>query len=384
MKKQIIFLIFLTLPILITPEMELSELTHFQDSIDAEKVEQARIQESLREKAEKNYKNALLLKDARREKYLKNAQTLSAETQRLLVTPDAHEFSTKADVDRLNQEIAREKNRSSKLWFNSDKSGTLIKDLEDLKTNLQKKQIAKILNARKSASSESDKINNADNDKASTDKTLLSPAEKYFETKDIGSKLENNPLSPKNNFDYDDWKNKLLEKKATLEDEQKQINKKIIMLKKQETYQKDRLLDIADQKKEILKQHAQKNLTPEHIDYVAAEIVKYQTEVQKIEQERLNDLKFKTFGIHEDNEKLQELKNQITTWKDELNAYDQLQELQERENTILEKIKNIQDQQNDHATDLKKLDEQNHDLQSSLNNADFHLKRVDKYLNALT
>lgn len=383
MKKQIIFLIFLTLPILIIPEMELSELTHFQDSIDAEKAEQARIQESLREKAEKNYKNALLLKDARREKYLKNARGLSAETQRLLVTPQDHEFTTKADVDRLNQEIAREKNRSSKLWFNSDKSGTLIKDLEDLKTNLQKKQIAKILNARKSASSEPDKINNADSDKASTDKTLLSPAEKYFETKDIGSKLENNPLNPKNNFDYDDWKNKLLEKKATLEDEQKEINKKIIMLKKQETYQKDRLLDIADQKKEIFKQHAQKNLTPEHIDYVAAEIVKYQTEVQKIEQERLNDLKFKTFGIHEDNEKLQELKNQITTWKDELNAYDQLQELQERENAILEKIKNIQDQQNDHATDLKKLDEQNHDLQSSLNNADFHLKRVDKYLNAL-
>ncbi|MBP6892398.1 hypothetical protein KBB68_02345 [Candidatus Babeliales bacterium] len=375
MKRQIILLIFLTMPIFLTTEMELPEFANLKPTLDPEKSENARIQKALRQKAEKNYQSKFFA-DARRAKYLKNVNTLSAETQRLLVSPDAHEFSTKADVDRLNQEIAHEKNRSSKLWFNGDKSGTLIKDLQDLKRNLQKKQIEKIVKARKAALSEKDNASNVD-------KTLPSPAERYFETKDEGSKLENNPLSPKNNFDYDAWKKSLLEKQTIIEDEQKQINKKITALKKQEAYQKDRLLDVHDQKKEIFKQYTQKTLTPTHIDYIATEIIKHQTEVQKIEQERLNDFKFKTFGIHPDNEKLQELKAQITTWKDELNAYDQLQELKEREKTILEKIKNIQNQQKQQNIGLNVLNDQWQETNNSLNNADFHLKRINKYLNKL-
>ncbi len=100
-----------------------------------EKEQQNQFEQQLRQKAEENYKNKLLLVDARKEKYVKNAKNLSLETQRLLVSPQDHQFSTQADIDRIDQEIAREKNRSSKLWFNSDKSGTLIHDLEVLQKN---------------------------------------------------------------------------------------------------------------------------------------------------------------------------------------------------------------------------------------------------------
>ena len=148
MKKQIIFLIFLIIPISLTAESAIAESFHFERSIDPKKAEQDRIEQALHKMAKENYRFKFFA-DARREKYLKNAKELSAETQRLLVTPEAHEFSTKADVDRLNQEIAREKKRSSKLlWFKGDKSGTLIEDLENLKMKLQKEQIDKILKER--------------------------------------------------------------------------------------------------------------------------------------------------------------------------------------------------------------------------------------------
>lgn len=372
MKKQILLISFLTLPTILIAEMALPEFASFEHTIDPEKFEQTRIEQALKERAENNYKNALLLKDSRREKYVKNAQNLSSDTQRLLVTPQDHEFSTKADIDRLNQEIAREKNKSSKLWFNSDKSGSLIKDLENLKMNLQKKQIDKILQERKLKTSQT----------ANLDEPNLSPSKKS-EPEDIGSQVENNPLSPKQNFDYDAWKNKLLEKKALIEDEQKQINKKITLLKKQEAYQKNLLLGIKDQQNEIFKDFSKKTLSPERIDYISTELVHSQAEVKKLEDERSESVMFKTFGNHEHNEKIQELKQQIKVWKDETEAYDRLQELAEREKIITEKIQNLQHEQDQHNLDLKTLDEQAYETNSSMNNADFHLKRIDTYLNSL-
>ncbi len=372
MKKQILLLSFLALPIFLIAEITLPEYTPLEHSLDPEKAEISRIQDALHKKAEQNYENALLLKDHRREKYLKNAQTLSLTTQRLLVTPQDHEFTTKADVDRLNQEIAREKHRSSKLWFNSDKSGTLIKDLENLKMNLQKKQIEKILQKRKLKAAQP----------ANFDEPNIVPS-KNFKLEDIGSQMEDNPLKPKQNFDYNDWKNKLLEKKVIMENEQKQINRSIARLKKQQDDQQSQLLGIKDQENEIFKEYPKKTFTPEHIEFVTQKLTEYQIEARKIEEKRLTDFKFTTFGIHDDNERLQELKQQIDIWKAEQYAYDKLQLLQEQEKTYIEKIQDLQNQQNEHAQNLKTLNEQTYDLQSSLNNADFHLKKIDTYLNAL-
>ena len=372
MKNYFIFTGFLLFFNVIFTEMEdpvflkTSELFH-------EKEPQNQFEQKLRQKAEQNYRNKLLLVDARKEKYVKNAKNLSLETQRLLVSPQDHQFSTQADIDRIGQEIAREKNRSSKLWFNSDKSSTLIQDLQDLQKKLKKQQGSK---SSQSFTQKSDSTGNLDT-------KFEQPATTYFESEDVGSKIEDNPLSPKQHFDYDQWKKELLEKQKLLEDEQKQITKTMNQLKKQNDYQQNLLFGIQDQQNEIIKKYSKKSLSPEHIDYISTELVHTQAEVKKLEEQRSESILFKTLGNHENNEKIQELNKTINTWKDEITAYDQLAQLKEQESAILAKIKDIRDQQTEHTKNLHVLDEKFHDLQSSINNADFHLKRIDKYLNNL-
>ncbi len=365
MKKQTLLISILTIPCLLFAEIESPEFINSKRAMNPEKQQLDNIQTMLHQKAEKNYRNKFFA-DTRQEKYLNRARQLSKKTQELLTSPKTHKSSTPEDIERLTQEIAREKQLKSKLWFNSEKSGTLIKDLETLKNELQQKHY-------ETASPEAkDKLNSNTN-----------PAETYFKSHDIGAQIEKNPLSPKHNFDYDEWKKTLLEKQENIQKEQQEVNKKISTLKKQEKYQQDQILNLEDQRKEIFKDFSKKTLSPEYINYVATEIVKHQTKVYNIKQERLKDFKFKTFGIHEDNEKAQELKTQINVWKQELQAYDRLQALNDQEQTIRKKIQTLQDQQDEHTKKLKALDEELYDTKSSINNADFHLKRISKYLNSL-